>query len=86
MKSFHKINIKGKKTHHLPTPSILNLNRGMANRTLSTPLNLIACTLSNEEGLRASLVRVVIDTLLDGEVEDLAFRDGLAGYLLRQSS
>jgi hypothetical protein len=60
------------RTHHLPTPSILNLNRRMTNRPLSTPLNIIARTLSDEEGLRAALVGVVVDAFFDGEVEDFA--------------
>jgi len=61
-----------RRTYHLSTPSIPNLNRRMTNRTLSAPLDVIASTLSNEERLRAALVGVAVDAFFDGEIEDFA--------------
>ena len=47
----------------------------MAQRPLSTPLNVIAFIFLDQEGLAASLVAVAVDALLDGEVHDGAGGD-----------
>jgi hypothetical protein len=52
----------------------------MTNGPLSAPFDVIASAFSDEERLGAALVGVVVDAFFDGEVEDFAFGDGLAGW------
>jgi hypothetical protein len=47
----------------------------MRNRSLSAPLDIVACGLRDEERLAAALIAVFVDALLDGEVEDAAVGD-----------
>lgn len=51
----------------------------MGDGAAGAPGEGVAGALGDEEGLGAALVAVGVDALLDGEVEDLARGDGLAG-------
>jgi len=58
--------------NHLSTGSVLDLDSGVTDGALSVPLDIVACTLADEEWLSATLVAIRVEALLDGEVEDLA--------------
>ena len=51
-------------------------DRGVAQCSLSAPLDLVACGFGNQEGRAASLVAITIDTFLDSEVQDFSLRYG----------
>jgi len=57
--------------------NIPDLHSGVAQSSISVPLNVVARVLANEEGLGAAHVSVRVEALLDGVVEDLALADGL---------
>lgn len=52
----------------------------MRKGTLGAPLDVVASVFLDKEGLGAALVAVGVDALLDREVEDRAFRDGVGRW------
>jgi hypothetical protein len=65
----------------LITSRIANLNSGVRDGALSAPFDLVALVGLDEEGSAAALVAVCVNALLDCEVEDFAFGDGITGCL-----
>lgn len=63
--------------HQLPGAGVPHLGRRVRQGPLGAPLQLVARGLGDEERLRAPRVAVAVEALLHGEVEDVAFGDGV---------
>ncbi len=58
--------------HHLSTSRIFDLDSGVAQGTISGPLDVVACFFLNQERFAAALVAIFVDALLDCEIHNRA--------------
>lgn len=65
--------------HNLAAPGVLDLDRRVGERPVRGPLEPVARTLFDGERLGAANVSVAVDAFFHGEIEDVAFGDGIAG-------